>query len=1030
MCDLIDLDNSMCSPLNNNLASPLIPIPSNVGQSSSNISSDKSKLIVDKYETSLGNNPFDAILDEAIKSVDEEGDPFEIVSREALKKDVAIILEDKNVNITDDLKATYSSQKLEEGKNFDESFPNANVTKPINDMNSLDLSILNLSAMNDMLYETNCDIEEDKISCMALQKVPLYTQQTESDTEKISIDTEPVPMKYMRSRSQSDIMQQCKQYLRQRINSAIETSKTCKISTSDTNSLSSTTFHNFLDKGFIEDQCNNNSVFSNLSNISNDKRLVHNSLLYNSASSIISNNIINCDLLNSCSSEVSCNTDLNEKINNTMNTISINSKLSSPTISVQTQIDIPDLVHKLNAIKMKKPKTQASQIENIENGILSKQIVNNTALHYKNTNGKTTLDNDDEVLDINVCIPEITISKSCSTDSSDSIFSDNNKENEFILDEAKVLARTFEELARRVSGSSLDEFIINDPMWTSELLPAFEDEEVNDLIDLPNREKNNHDISTHKNDLENNIRHGIDKSSFSPITADKKIVSTLLLDLKKIVKTENNFEAKILFDNLEKVLGIKTDKNIELSTHNQKSNDLQKSHENYNSGSDNARSNDTKIHKIEINEDLCQNDRMTDEIDKEVLNDSKKVMTIENKVENDISLINEDTKASLTHTETKKEENNEKAAVELLINLGKVLSAQSEESTTLNLLKNLGEVLHLISQNNQKKNIEQYDVSPINSRRSMVTDKSKTGRKVRSLNVRTLDENMFRRSMLTNRSPNKALGSTSVLKHNGRSQLKDAKKRFSSDSDLTNSASYKNKIAANIEGLKKKATTRKDIQQVNNETNNQEEKMSIKLATKTQLKSKIKTEIINKKGPMKAIIPIGNMQRKSIITSPKSSRNTPSIKINNSMSNSLVKGSMLKKSAKSKNLVSSTPNTPKCKSLIQIPTFQRCDNRLNVSCDISPINVEEEVSSTTKHKVYFSPRRTSQITEFSQISSKKEGNIYKRSPVICKKMGVSQLKSPLKDSNKIITKAKPLNLTAKLRRSNNGSSTYDKENVV
>lgn len=55
-----------------------------------------------------------------------------------------------------------------------------------------------------------------------------------------------------------------------------------------------------------------------------------------------------------------------------------------------------------------------------------------------------------------------------------------------------------------------------------------------------------------------------------------------------------------------------------------------------------------------------------------------------------------------------------------------------------------------------------------------------------------------------------------------------------------------------------------DIPKVNTEINNPKEKPPIKFVVRNQLKNKSKLEVVNRKGPMKAVIPIGNMHRKGI----------------------------------------------------------------------------------------------------------------------------------------------------------------------
>ncbi|KAF7399281.1 hypothetical protein HZH68_007873 [Vespula germanica] len=1103
MCDLIDLDNSTGTSLNTKLASPLIPVPSNIEQRNLNVCCDRNNTLIIEKRESLGNNPFDMLLHKAIEYVNKEEDPFEIVYEKALKGTDITVLEDKNINITDDCKATCTqfSCKLKEGKTLDESFPNPDLIKSTAEIKSLNSSILNHSAMNDTLYETNYNREKNEIKCMVQHKIPLHIQETESDMKNLI----PINIKsiQMRSYSQGDIAHECKQLLKYRSNSVTETLKTDRVNINDTDSKSSSIFNDQLNKGFLEDQYNDVSVFSTISNISSITRN-SGSLTHNSMASMISNNTMNFAFLDNCSSLVFCDTKLNERVNSPMNKVSVSSGTSLPITPAQKQIDISVLAQKLNELKLKTSELQISQKDNNESD-------------NQHINTKTTFDVNDKLLDIDACIPEITFSKlsnnsTNSNASSDSNFLKNNNVNKSILNEAKALAKTFEEYAEKASGSNSDELIIDDPMWTSELLPAFEDDIVDGLIEVPslnatNREEKFDDMlrsnsnTNDKTKSQNNIKQNIEIVPFSQIIADKKATSTLLLDLKKIVRTENNSEANRLLENLEKVLGIQSSNDIELlSAYLQTTNDSETIKNTGEEKHDKSHVDDLKIHEIEINKESCCNNKINR---CEVFNDSK-LLIMENKIQNDLPLVNAQTEISpkkersvdtekeeneidinnstQENMETNKEENNktesnEKVAVELLINLGKVLSGQSNESATLNLLKNLGEVLNLVSKNKQEKNNEHDNITSTIGR---TPTKEKSGNKVQSTislkvkqrrsldlisKVKPFNQKAYRRSAcVTSTSPSKKLQNSLVFKDNNKSQLSKTKKRFPSDPGSINLISSRKEVAANIGDQQIIG-----IHKVNTEINNPKEKPPIKLVVRNQLKNKSKFEAVNRKGPMKAVIPIGNMQRKGITTPPKSPKNVqPCIKIFSSTPNSMENEIDFKKSPKLKPMASSTPDSLKHKSVVQLPMIQRCD-KINASCDISPINVQEEITSD-KCKIYLSPKRVSkccsprrgmpksqiressipkystspgvlvripsqdinksqEMTLSSQSLSKKEENIYKKSPMTNKKIGITEQKSPLKDSNHIVTKGKPLNLTSKLRGSSNKIIGSEKENT-
>ncbi|XP_014604151.1 PREDICTED: uncharacterized protein LOC106786840 [Polistes canadensis] len=1041
MCDLIDLDNSAGSSLNTKLASPLIPVPSNIERKNINICDNRlnnNALIAGKRE-SFGDNPFDAILDEAIENVRKKEDPFETVYEEALMRNDITAQEEKNINITDDLKATYTQLcKLKENKTSDEFLPNPDIVVSTAEINSLDLSILNHSAMNDTLYESKYNEEGTEIPCMPQHKILLNTK---------TIQT--------RSYSQGDIKSECKQLLKPRSNSTTETLKIDKININDSDSKSFSVFN----KGFIEDQNNDTSVFSTISNISSITRN-SGSLTHTSAS--MPNNTMNMAFLNNCSSSVA----YDERINNTISTVStISLPITLAQKSIQTTVDV---------------------------------------------NNKLP---DDKLLDIDICIPEITYSKlsnnTCLNSSSDSIFLKQNNINTSIINEAKALARTFEEFAGKSSGSNVNELIMDDPMWISELLPAYEDDVVDNLIEVPvlnatNREQENGDMlscNSNTNDItksQNNVKKEMDIAPLNQITVNKTAASTLLVDLKKIVKIENNSEANRLLEDLEQVLGIQSSNKIELfSTCIQTTNDsraIQNTKEEKHV--DKSHVDDLKNYEIEVKKSHYDN-----KINGcEAFHDNNKSLIKENEVSSinprieifpkeesyidiekkEINVdINNFTQKNMTinKEENNRTESNEKVAVELLINLGKVLSGQSNESATLNLLKNLGEVLNLVSKNDQEKNNEQSNVISNNTEKISIKDKSenkvKSSTPLKVKQRRSFDlmskakptyQKVLRRSTCTSStSPPKKLQKSFVFKENNKSQLTKARKRFPSDPGSINLNSSKTEIAASIGDHPIIS-----IDKVNTNKNNSKEKPSIKLVVKNQLKHKSKSEIVNKKGPMKAIIPIGNMQRKGTTTPPKSPKNIqPCIKIFSSTPNSIESSIELKKSPKLKPMASSTPDFPKCKSTVQVPTLQRRD-RLNVSCDISPINVQEEVT-TEKCKVYLSPRRANkstsprkrtpkskkressipkysmspgvhvrassqdinksqEISMSSQNLSRKE-EIFKKSPMIRKKIDKSERKSPLTDNNINIAKGKPFNLNSKFRGNSNENIESEKENT-
>lgn len=108
-------------------------------------------------------------------------------------------------------------------------------------------------------------------------------------------------------------------------------------------------------------------------------------------------------------------------------------------------------------------------------------------------------------------------------------------------------------------------------------LPDSDDEVEVNLIDLPvsplkstdvpenSLETKNENQQINKTDNEINKIKEIEMEFTQPVDPDKKIVVTsLLLELEKLIKTEKNPDAEKLLNDLEKVLGVKWENNTDL----------------------------------------------------------------------------------------------------------------------------------------------------------------------------------------------------------------------------------------------------------------------------------------------------------------------------------------------------------------------------------------------------------------------------------------------------------------------------------
>lgn len=281
-----------------------------------------------------------------------------------------------------------------------------------------------------------------------------------------------------------------------------------------------------------------------------------------------------------------------------------------------------------------------------------------------------------------------------------------------------------------------DDLISNNTLWISELLPAFEDEVVDDLIDLPVSPegnlkdiKNNYKEQASINDTEQNLLKKVE----SPFTDVKQDVTSLLADLRKLIKTENNPpKAKELLDNLENILNINYKNNTELlvtflNTSN-KSRSPQKISldgiEKFDKS--NTDKSEEESDKILSQEKLCNNEKSLDincilkNTSQDISSDKSSVTSSSCKDNNEDSTNTSNSSDLTEYNKYGKEKDNhvdKKIAVELLINLQKLLSGQSEDNTTMQLLKNIGKVLNIALNNNienemkanctRKQNIQQ-----------------------------------------------------------------------------------------------------------------------------------------------------------------------------------------------------------------------------------------------------------------------------------------------------------------------------------
>ncbi|CAK9798114.1 hypothetical protein ANTPLA_LOCUS1434 [Anthophora plagiata] len=1163
MCDLIDLNSpDRKDLLNAKLASPLIPVPTDSLCHNYNSSTNETNSIITGKRDSLENNPFDMVLHKTTEYIQKKDDPFEVTLEQAL----TLNCEDRtcSLDLTNDaVKQKPCKQKLKLNKALNKSLidnelnycnmssakisnetviVDSNNTNTLNnnlqskdviptiDIQDYDLSILKQSMMNDTLFEGDKESNKNQIKSTLQNKMFIRTKKDNGQFPYPS--TALKVSKLRRSLSQGENIPPRKtEYLNQ-----ISLIEPLRINSDSENNIYSSNSLNLLNEGFLKSHYSGSSVFSSLSNISSIHRLNSVSSTINS-STVLSNGTMNRSFLESCSSEKSENIKLSENmdLNKDIKSVFLTSNNSIISVgNILTKRSISDLTDRFNKLK-----ANTSEIYIPENSLNSKDehacsspndIKDCVTVMEKNEN----CDINNKLIDVDVFSPDIHCTKehsksSLSDTSSDSVFLKGNKIDKSIFNEAKLLARTFEELAFKTSsGSSIDDLITSNSSWTSELLPAFDDE-VENLIELPispvgsdtkskdeKVENSNSHIDKNK-ELSNKVKENVkdlEMELAEVIYTEKRLTAaTLLLDLKKLIKTENNVEANKLVENLEKTLGINCKNNTELlTTYLNATNNLTRDPQKSNSGleiiknvaesnmehsqEDNLTSNSIENVKDSI---FCENINFNDvnmskcsdnqKYFKKVSSESKceipeRETNIEEIKGKEAENEHHTQKISKEDSSCKRESNsllNERVIIELLENIGKVLSAQTKEHPTWDILKNLGKVLDSTPNGNVNKDTKSdsaYIEIQQTPRKSKVKFENKTKSSVLSNSVNRIsldlesakqlgNKKLIRRSMSLSQTQSfKNESNPLISSSKSTSQLKEVTKRFPSDPSFASTTTSKQIIANN-----NKNELQRDTQtEILTISRSQKEKTAMVSTVKNKLKKKMDTDVRSKKGPLKAILPIGSMQKRENISkkmTPPSGTITPpkSHKIISSTPNSMDNG--LKKTRSSKPVASSTPDAQSsktCKIRSPVTNFSK---KRNFSCDISPVTISLNVrndngtnKSPRRSNKLPSPKKTTpkrrsagsgiprsqtppmgkrlnssfdvnqyeRMYESPQRSLYKTSNSQKNSPVSLKKNENNTKQSPLRENNKLMNKVKPINLISKLRRYSVGTNIMEKEN--
>ena len=418
MCDLIDLNSPDVRGALKlaKLASPLIPTPKSIE------CDDGTGLESVKCESD-DNNPFDQVLHETVEYVSKKGDPFEVMLQRALRS--KSLRNAQSVDFTDDFTPRkkryfktmnktlgmldeslfksrfdlFNEDKKEaktKTRNVDIDARNADVCDSdtvdsvslskqehkisVVASDSLELSILNQSAMNDTLLEGFPKSKEtDKVSLFLEKDMAFKESVFSSNVKHLKLSDTQRSLSQGSGKSPTELL-----YQNRRSQSVTEDQR--KVLQSDNSTMSS-----FLDRGFMESR-SEQSVLSSLSNISSITKLTSASL----SSSILSNDPMNHAFLDNSSLKMG-----QDKMSTTESSMEMKLK----------QYDLSDLTERFNKLKcIMNNTTNISSITEEDSNSTKEENIKRIA---------------NKLIDIDVFVPEQNKEfnrSSSSTCSSDSVF--------------------------------------------------------------------------------------------------------------------------------------------------------------------------------------------------------------------------------------------------------------------------------------------------------------------------------------------------------------------------------------------------------------------------------------------------------------------------------------------------------------------------------------------------------------------------------------------------------------------------------
>ncbi|XP_015116873.1 serine/arginine repetitive matrix protein 1 [Diachasma alloeum] len=1011
MSDLIDLSSPEEKRLRPELPSPLIPSPDNDSPKSTGLNLSDTR-------RSLDNNPFDMVLRKTSEYVSKSSDPFEIVFERAtskrhsdtlkinktldesllsashlgtpgageIKDHVPSILVEPpsplNHSILDHSAMNDSFRTFSDRLSMSKNFPGLSGPP-----GPLEKSILDNSAMNDTLSTSEGSSDDCFIKSLIAQRVSMCIRKGTLDAERLENDNKSIKNpKFRRSFSQGDRLSPRK--FRKRSTSIVSDRRNSDYS------VPSILFEDPLNLAFMSRERSDYSVISDYSELSNITRV---------------NSINSGSLFSWKSSNDSANRGFIEG--------------SGVGGSRGSEGNFSDLISRFKSLRM------------------------------KSSAG-------DEVASIREASPGAP---------EDEVFLEDEGAKQSIFSQANILARTFEELAEKsTKGSSSS----GENLLSTRLPSNFElSPETSATCPTITDASTSHVKS--ESPQKTPPPNSSDPSKISP-EKKKEAAANLLRDLENVIKTEQNPEIMKLLKNLEEALGVKSESNLELlpmhsnpSMQEEKSptkipisstkttkqvSPREKTINSLNKNQHMAKDSPEDCHKVADKKSLAKIDnksQKTEENSQRSRPNERKDESSgetpsleESEASNKSGSMNQESEKSTEDNTEPGMDPHEDNADNLEVNnstnksTSKVLPPATESTqrsfTTQKLILDiqlaLGKLLEdcrdepaLVLENLNKVLTPKPERHPTSPRKSCLPYRS----------LKSLGHQLPESQEIVEKSSSKPFPlrrRSSIAQAPEKSRNPEAKGSVS-PKKYVNRRNTSDPGIVNVTVEKKQMNVSLKI------------KSTLPVGDKAKLKKK-NDSVGTKKGPMKALVPLGSMQRPGTRaapgTPPKRHKVPSPLKIATSTPDPspIVLG---KKTTKTKPVASSTPDvgSKDKSSRSHIPQSPK----RNMSWNISPVTPnakgnassmfgEAEVPQTPK-KVEKSLKSSSPL--IGGLSRMKDKIIHGRrsepvrgSPRIEGRGGSKAGGSPLKENN--VIKVKALNLTAKFRRRSGSLGNMEKEN--